>query len=256
MELFTFPALYDTAFQFRDASDTVDFIEECVALYTEIPCRSVLDFACGTGHYTLEFARRGFRTYGVDFNMENCSYLEMKARSLSLDLEVLHADMTDVAVPEPCDLAVNFFDSLTYLPERQKVLQHFRTVAKALTDKGLYILELGVIDDFENHNVEEIWTEERRNFSVMSTYLRDGSIDPEHRTFLEHCTFGADCEEHHMFLIMKQQKLALTFHEFQRLVEASGCFNAVACYDEFSSDAILPQDKRPWRIIAVLQKNC
>ena len=32
MELFSFPALYDTAFQFRNASDTVDFIEECVAM--------------------------------------------------------------------------------------------------------------------------------------------------------------------------------------------------------------------------------
>lgn len=255
MELFTFPALYDTAFQFRNVSETVDFIEECAALYTEIPCRSVLDLACGTGHYTLEFARRGYLTYGVDLNGESCQYLELKARSQSLDLHILQADMTDVMLPERCDLAVNFFDSLTYLADTEKVLQHFRTVANALADGGLYILEIGVIDDFENHNVQEVWTEERRDFSVTSTYLRDGGIDPEHSTFIEHCTFGATCDEHNMFLVLKQAKLALYFDEFKRLVQKAGCFTPLAYYDEFASDAFLPQDELPWRVIAVLQKE-
>ena len=255
MELFTFPALYDTAFQFRNAPDAVDFIEECAAIYTESPLRSVLDLACGTGHYTLEFARRGFRTYGVDLNEESCHYLELKARSQALDVQILHADMADIALPEPCDLATNFFDSLTYLADREKVLQHFRSVADSLADDSLYILEIGVIDDFENHNVQEIWTEERRDFSVTSTYLRDGGIDPERRTFIEHCTFGASCGEHHMFLVLKQAKLALYFEEFQELVRQSGCFRPVAYYDEFASDAFLPEDDLPWRVIAVLRKE-
>ncbi len=255
MELFTFPALYDTAFQFRNASDAVDFIEECAAMYTEIPLRSVLDLACGTGHYTLEFARRGFSTYGVDLHAESCRYLDLKARSQSLDLRVLQADMTDVRVPERCDLAVNFFDSLTYLADREKVLRHFRSVANALTDGGLYILEIGVIDDFENHNVQEIWTEERRDLSVTSTYLRDGGIDPERRTFIEHCTFGATCGEHNMFLVMKQAKLALYFDEFKDLAQKSGCFVPLAYFDEFAADAFLSQDELPWRVIAVLQKE-
>ena len=60
MELFSFPAIYDTAFQFRDAQETVDFVEDCARMYTDIPIRSVVELACGTGHYTLEFARRGY----------------------------------------------------------------------------------------------------------------------------------------------------------------------------------------------------
>ena len=128
-------------------------------------------------------------------------------------------------------------------------------MADSLEDGGLYILEVGVIDDFENHNVQEIWTEERRDFSVTSTYLRDGGIDPERRTFIEHCTFGATCGEHNMFLVLKQAKLALYFGEFRELIQQVGRFTPLAYYDEFASDAFLPHDELPWRVIAVLQKD-
>jgi hypothetical protein len=163
--------------------------------------------------------------------------------------------MAEITLPEPCDLAVNFFDSLTYLADRTKVVQHLRSVADSLAEGALYILEIGVIDDFENHNVEEVWTEKRRDFSVTSTYLRDGGIDPERRTFIEHCTFGATCGEHTMFLVLKQAKMALYFDEFKELVQKAGCFTPLAYYDEFASGVFLPQDELPWRVIAVLQKT-
>ncbi|PIE35126.1 hypothetical protein CSA56_05450, partial [candidate division KSB3 bacterium] len=244
MEIFTYPAIYDTAFQFRSAEDTVDFIEECVRMYTHIPVRSILDVACGTGHYTLEFARRGYRIQGVDMNDDICQYARQKATDESLDVDILCADMVDFSLPRPCDLAVNFFDSLTYLTDRRQVSRHFLAVADALVSGGLYVLEIGVIDDFENHNLEEVWTERRRDFAVTATYFRDGAIDPECGTFIERCAFRSTCREHHSYLVLKQKKLALYFYEFAELIDHVGCFTPLVYFDDFASEAFLPEDAR------------
>jgi len=132
---------------------------------------------------------------------------------------------------------------------------HLLAVADALVSGGLYILEIGVIDDFENHNNEEIWTEHRRGCAVTATYLRDGAIDPGRGTFIEHCAFRATCCEHHSFVVLKQPKLALYLYEFTDLVGNVGCFTPLVYFDDFASDAFLPEGAAPWRVIAVLQKN-
>ena len=255
MELFSFPAVYDTAFQFRDAQKTVDFIEWSIKTYAGIPVCSIVDIACGTGHFTREIARRNYRTYGVDLNSEVCRYAEYRAHNEALDIRIIPADMAYFSLPEPCDLAVNFFDSITYLADLQALSAHFTTVSRELRPGGLYIVEFGVIDSFDNHNVEEVWTEIRRDFSVTTTYFRDSWINPSSNTFEEQCSFRARCREHVAFFQVRFRKLALYFDEFERLVKQTGCFTPLGYYDDFDPEAEFDEDLVPWRVIAVLKRR-
>ena len=255
MEIFSLPAVYDTAFQFRNAQNMIDFIEGCVRMYTDIPVRSVVDVACGTGHYTREFARRRYDTYGIDINAESCQYARYRADAESLKMEIFCRDMVDFALPQRCDLALNLFDSITYLLEFQTLINHLIAVSNVLSPGGLYLVEVGVIDHFENHNVEEVWTEKRRDFSVTTTYFRDAMINPENRTFVEHCSFRAVCREHRAFFLLKLLKSALYFEEFKWIVQQAGCFVPLAYYEDFELDAFLPKDELPWRVVAVLRKQ-
>ena len=254
MELFSFPAIYDTAFQFRDTLNTIDFIEDCVRMYTDISVNSVVDIACGTGHYTLEFARRGYATYGVDLNEECCFYAQERAKSESLDLHIFCQNMVDFSLPHQCDLAVNFFDSLTYLADPKLLVKHFHSVSHALRSGGLYIVEVGVIDSLDNHNVEEIWTESRRDISVTSRYFRDGMIRFD-RKFEEQCSFQVTCREHNSFLLLKYLKMALSFRDFKRIVKKTECFTPLVYFDDFEPTAFLAEGELPWRIVAVLRKQ-
>jgi hypothetical protein len=163
--------------------------------------------------------------------------------------------MVNFALPQRCDLAVNFFDSLTYVTDFYKLINHFRIVADLLSPGGLYIIEFGVVDHFDNHNVEEVWTEARREFSVTSTYFRDGAIDPQDHTFSEHCSFRATYYEHCAIFVVKFLKLALYFEEFSWIVRQAGGFTPLAYYEDFDLDACLPKDELPWRVIAVLRKE-
>jgi len=254
MEYVSLPAIYDTAFQFRSASKTVDFIEHCAEMYTDIPVESVVEFACGTGFFTVEFARRGYHAHGVDIDEAMCHYAVQRGWNESLELSILHADMTDVALPRSCDLAVNLFDSLTYLDE-QRIIEHFRTAAKALRSGGLYVVEVGLIDDFVNHNVKDVWTELRGECAVTTTYFRHNEIDPEDHSFIEECSFSVACRDEASHIVLKHRKLALTFDELVGLVERSGCFLPLVFFDDFEVNAFLPKDAKPWRVIAVLLKT-
>lgn len=253
MELFTLPAVYDTAFQFRDVHNTVDFIEECVRSFTDSPVSSVVDVACGTGHYTREFARRGYRVFGVDINDANCQYARKKAEEEELTYQIFCADMTNFSLPGQCELAVCFFDSLTYLPTPQALITHFRSMARVLAPGALYIIELGVIDSFDNHNVEEVWTENRRGFFVTTTYFREGAIFDGR--FREHCTFRSVYKEQCAFFSLKYLKLAITLKWFLRLLNQAGGFTPLELYNDFEASAFFDEEELPWRIIAVLQRH-
>lgn len=254
MELFGLPAVYDTAFQFRSAPQAADFVEWCIKTYIKIPVTTVVDIACGTGHFTLEFARRQYRTYGVDINPQTCEYAARRACNENLSITFVAADMVAFTLPERCQIATSFFDSLTYLTRLADIAAHLETVARALTPGGLYIVEFGVIDDFDNHNVEEVWTETRRDFSVTSTYFRDSWINPETDTFEEQCSFRATCREHVAVFHLKSQKLALYFEDFDALVRRMGLFKSLAYFDDFDPKARFNDDFVPWRVIAVLQR--
>lgn len=253
MELFSLPAVYDTAFQFRNARKTVDFIEACVRNYTGASVSSLVDIACGTGHYTREFARRGYDVFGIDINRASCQYARQKAEAESLTYQIFCADMVDFSLPRPCELAVCFFDSLTYLPTLQALVTHFQSVARALAPGGVYIAELGVIDSFDNHNVEEVWTENRRGFLVTTAYFRDGAILDGR--FREYCTFRSVYKEHCAFFSLKYRKLAITLKRFLRVLDQAGCFTLLECYEDFDSTAFLGKEDSPWRVIAVLQRQ-
>ncbi len=255
MEALSFPAVYDIAFQFRNAEQAGDFIDWSIARYAEIPVRRVVDIACGTGHYLRDLAGRGYDVYGMDLNPAVCRYAEARAQEEALPMTIARQDMAHFTLPAPCDLGINFFDSLTYLASPDAIDAHFAAAAEALHPGGLYILEFGVIDHFENHNVEEVWTETRRDITVTATYMRDRWISPRSNTFEETCSFSAACREHVAFFQVRFRKMALAFEEFKALVARNGCFTTMAYYDDFDVEAEFDGDLVPWRVIAVLQRN-
>ncbi len=70
--------------------------------------RDVLDVACGTGGFTLEFARRGFRVVGVDLSVEMVRIARRKARERGLDAEFIVGDMRRFSFGERFDAVTCF----------------------------------------------------------------------------------------------------------------------------------------------------
>lgn len=108
--------------------------------------RSVLDPACGPGKWLAPFAQAGAHVAGVDIEL---GMVQEARKLLWLHApEILHGDMRELPLRSgPFELAVNFYSSVSHLPDVAAVEQHLRRVHDLLTPEGFYFLGLTVHED-------------------------------------------------------------------------------------------------------------
>jgi SAM-dependent methyltransferase len=100
-----------------------------------------LDVACGAGRNALFLARRGFSVVAVDVSWEGLRRLARRARSQSLDVHPVHADLERFAFPaEAFDLIVN---------SRFLLRPLFPEFRRSLKAGGLLLLETYNVDEIE-----------------------------------------------------------------------------------------------------------
>jgi SAM-dependent methyltransferase len=104
------------------------------------PGARVLDIPCGRGRHALEFARRGFRVTGVDFNADAIAAARAAAQAESLPADFVVADMRRFASPERFDGVSCFFGSFGYFSDEGN-LEFARAMAASLRPGGRCLIE-------------------------------------------------------------------------------------------------------------------
>lgn len=133
---------YDRLTEDVPYGDFIAFYEKVLAAHG-ISAQSVLDLACGTGTLTLELARRGYETIGVDMSADMLS----EAMDKSLELEqgqpplFLQQELTDLDLYGTVDCAVSSLDSLNYLPP-ELLPEVFRRLHLFIAPGGLFIFDI------------------------------------------------------------------------------------------------------------------
>jgi len=122
------PASYD-----ERTPAQVDFLVEALGLQ---PGACVLDSCCGEGRHSREFARRGFRTVGVDQSEDSLE----RARRASPDLEFRHLDLRDMTFDREFDAAINLFTAFGYMPDEENQ-RAMNAIASALKPGGVLALD-------------------------------------------------------------------------------------------------------------------
>ncbi|MFH0777400.1 MAG: class I SAM-dependent methyltransferase [Candidatus Eisenbacteria bacterium] len=92
----------------------------------------ILDVGCASGHYTLEFAKLGFRITGVDLSPECIKLAGERAKKAGIDnLELMVGDAEDLSMfqNDTFDGAISF-SCLRYLPSPQKAINEMFRVVK------------------------------------------------------------------------------------------------------------------------------
>lgn len=116
----------------------VDFLIERMNLQ---PDTRILDIGCGPGRHSLELARRGIQTVGVDISSEFIHYANGAALSEGLNAEFLAADARELAFIQDFDGAICLCEGAFGLAgseeNHRKVL---RGVHQALRSGSLFIL--------------------------------------------------------------------------------------------------------------------
>ena len=105
-----------------------------------------LDVACGTGYAMELFARRGFRSVGVDLSLPMLQIAHTRVRRLvCADLRALPLSRTFARIT--C-----LYDSLNHMKEREDLVAAFRAVRGVMSSESLFLFDVNHPDIYP-----EVW---------------------------------------------------------------------------------------------------
>jgi len=136
-----FAEAYDEIMCSVDYEAWADYVEALLAKFNSRP-HSLVDLACGTGSSTLPFARRGYKTTGVDLSRSMLKKARQKLESENLPAEFIEQDLRHLSLPEKYDLAVLFQDGLNYLIDENDLAKALKQVHAVLHPSSLFIFDL------------------------------------------------------------------------------------------------------------------
>ena len=224
-DAYSHPGFCDVAYGW-DRRPECDFIERCIAEYSDAKARSVLDIACGTGIHLIEFARHGYEAEGIDTSKEMVGFVLEKAAAEGLDVKCAQADMKGFDMGRKFGCAICMLDSFRYLLTDEDILSHLRSVAASLEGGGLYIIDLWMPKDDRIGGWEDLcWTQERGNIRVDARYMQHGeTFNPEEKTFDDELIFKITGPSVNSIVTSRAKTRALLFSEFRGLAEKGGLF--------------------------------
>lgn len=141
-QLYREAALYDLAFSYRDFTAQCGFLLEAFRAARGRSPDSFLEVAAGPARHALEMSRAGLRATALDLSPEMAALARARAAAASLELTYVVSDMTQFALPARVELAACLLCSASYLLTDDALLSHLRAVRDAVSEDGLYILEL------------------------------------------------------------------------------------------------------------------
>jgi SAM-dependent methyltransferase len=250
MEAYQYPDYYEIALAPDDVSRELDFFEAAIRKFSKAKVGRVFELGAGTAPYLEEWHKRGYAYSGLDLSPAMIEFAREKARRKGIDASFILGDMRDLDRSlGPFDLAYVLLGSL-YVRSNREFLDHLNRVAGLLTPGGLYLLDSFVWFRIF-HDYKRSWTRRRGGVRVHTRY-RAEILDPVAQTYNECLTFTVD-DRGKLVVIAGQVPAKVFFpQEFLCLVEASGRFEFVGWYNDFSFTAEL---KPEGRHLVILRKR-
>lgn len=126
-----------------------DYVAECDLIAAAanrhgILMNRVLDIGCGTGGHSLEWARRGIPSVGVDLSSEMIEIARKKTGALtSVTAPEWHVgDARNFEVDGPFDIATMMFAVLGYMSDNDDVVAALKNARRHLRPGGLFLFDI------------------------------------------------------------------------------------------------------------------
>lgn len=247
---------YDVIFN-RDVSGEVDFLISVTEKFTGRKPQAAIELACGPGYHTLEVARRGLTSYGLDLNDAMIALGKERADREGLDAVWIQQDFRNFSLPEPVDFAYVMFDGFDALTDNADILAHLEAVAHNLKEKGIYFIDLSHPFEYSIREYASMeYSGERDGVRVHYIW---GTNDPVFDLLAStaQVEVTVEVDDHGEVSIFKDIAVErmLIPQEIILLAQLSGVFEVVDWYGDFDPSIKFDPIGRTRRMIAVLQKK-
>jgi len=108
------------------------------------PPKYLLDIACGTGGYSLELAKLGYKVTAVDLDEKMVKELKNKAENLNIDIQAIQSNMLDIdkRINNKFDLAFCIGNSLVHLAGEREIEKFLKEMKGMLNENGSLIVQI------------------------------------------------------------------------------------------------------------------
>lgn len=247
---------YDIAFDFRDLDEECDALDAICVTHRGAKPQSFVDVGCGPGYHAIHYALRGLRSIGVDINPSMIDYAHKKSEKAGATTTFMQADMRDFTLTQPVDLGFCAIASIHYLLTNDDMIQHLRTVAKNLTDGGLYLFEANHPRDVFNvgTSTKNEWESVRDGVIVRTHWGVDEQFDPITQIAKSRVRMEIERDGEVKEYEFTNTDRVHTHQELKLLIAQSGVFKDVAWLGALDPDKPFDNGPKSWRMIPVLKK--
>lgn len=258
VEFYSKAKYYDIAFFFKNVSEENQTVLNTFRRHNQRSATSFLDIAAGPASNAIEMAKRGLKTFALDYSSEMVAYGVEKARLADAPITYLQGDMRNFELPQPVDLAAIFMDSTSYLITNEDLVNHLKSVAKSLKKDGLYLMEMShprdVFSVGKSANTE--WTEKQDGIEVSVKWGDEADLfDPIKQTTKVTARLKYKSSSEQGEIVDQSEQRCFTFNEIDALVKASGCFEMIDVLGSLKPGVSFSNEKACWRMIPVLRRK-
>lgn len=136
-----FALFYDRFTTDVDYSARTDYLCEIFKKYDKMPTL-LLDVACGTGNFSLEFARRGVSVIGTDISEDMLSCAREKSSNENADILFLCQAAQDLDLYGTVDGAVSCLDSINHITNYNTLKKALKKISLFLEKDRLFIFDV------------------------------------------------------------------------------------------------------------------
>ena len=137
--------------------------------------KTLLEFGCGTGNFTLPLARQGYQITGVDLSEEMINQAKQKAQKEQLSVPFEVEDICDYQAQQEVDGVLCLCDTINYLTEPEDVQEAFFAAADAVKEGGFFLFDVNT-----PYRFAKVYGSQTFSFVAEdAAYIWENSYDPQ-----------------------------------------------------------------------------
>ena len=136
-----FAFVYDALMGDADYPKRSRYILKLFKKFESVPTL-LLDVACGTGNFSMEFAKTGFEVIGTDMSEDMLSVAREKSQEAGLDILYLCQKAEELDLYGTVDGAICCMDSINHITDKKVLSKALKKISLFLEKDKLFIFDV------------------------------------------------------------------------------------------------------------------
>lgn len=145
-----FAAVYDILMDNADYKKRTEYLLKLFSKYDKKPTL-LLDFACGTGEFSVRLAKKKIEVVGADISEEMLAVAHEKAAKNKSDILFLCQGGKDLELYGTVDGVISCFDSLNHIVSKTELQKTLNKISLFLEPERLFVFDVNT--EYKHKNV-------------------------------------------------------------------------------------------------------